>query len=99
MSAVVALAADKDAKGFVTELGKRASTIIFTDLPGSTRGRQPAELKRLATSLDIASEVEPDAEQAYRRAAKLAAKAHAWLLITGSLYLVGALRGEISKAR
>ncbi len=42
--AVVALAADKDAKGFVAELGRRAATIVFTDLPGSSRGRSPADL-------------------------------------------------------
>ena len=40
--AVVALAADKDAKGFVAELARRAATIVFTDLPGSSRGRSPA---------------------------------------------------------
>ena len=46
--AIVALAADKDANGFVAELGKRASTIVFTDLPGSSRGRAPGELQALA---------------------------------------------------
>ncbi len=60
--AIVALAADKDAQGFVAELGGRASTMLFTDLPGSSRGRSPAELHALATSLGLASEVEPDAK-------------------------------------
>ncbi len=59
--AIVALAADKDAQGFVAELAKRTSTIIFTDLPGSSRGRPPTELQALATSLGLTSEVEPDA--------------------------------------
>lgn len=96
--AIVALAADKDAKGFVAELGKRAPTIVFTDLPGSSRGRPPAELQRLAASLGLASEAEPDAKRAFRRGAELATEANAWLLVTGSLYLVGALRGAVVEA-
>jgi dihydrofolate synthase/folylpolyglutamate synthase len=96
--AVVALASDKDAKGFVRELARRASTIIFTDLPGSSRGRAPAELKALAAPLGLKSEAEPDTKRALRRGVALATEANAWLLVTGSLYLVGALRGAIVEA-
>jgi dihydrofolate synthase/folylpolyglutamate synthase len=96
--AIVALAADKDAKGFVAQLGARASALIFTDLPGSSRGRSPAELKALASSLGLTSEVEPDADSALKRGIELARQANAWLLITGSLYLVGALRGAVGGA-
>jgi dihydrofolate synthase / folylpolyglutamate synthase len=94
--ALVALASDKDATGFVSELGARASTIVFTDLPGSSRGRSPAELHTLAASLGLPSEVEPDAKRALARSLELASKAEEWLLVAGSLYLVGALRGEIA---
>ncbi len=93
--AVVALAADKDARGFVAELGRRAATVVFTDLPGSSRGRSPAELKALGASLGLKSEAEPDATRALRRGVELATQASAWLLVTGSLYLVGALRPAI----
>jgi dihydrofolate synthase / folylpolyglutamate synthase len=96
--AVVALAADKDATGFVTELGERAPTIVFTDLPGSSRGRAPAELKALAASLGLKSEAELDAKRALRRGIELAVQADAWLLVTGSLYLVGALRSAVKEA-
>ena len=96
--AIVALAADKDAEGFVAELAKRASTIVFTDLPGSSRGRSPVELKALAESLGLVSEVEPDAKRALKRGLELATEANAWLLITGSLYLIGALRGAVGEA-
>ena len=65
--AIVALAADKDAQGFVAELGGRASTIVFTELPGSSRGRPLAGLKAIATSLGLTSEVEPDASRALER--------------------------------
>jgi dihydrofolate synthase / folylpolyglutamate synthase len=97
--AVVALAVDKDAKGFVAALGARASAVVFTDLPGSSRGRAPVELQALAASLGLNSEAEPDAKRAFRRGAELAVELNAWLLVTGSLYLVGALRGEIGKPR
>ena len=96
--AIVALAADKDAQGFVAELARRASTMLFTDLPGSSRGRPPAELQALAHSLGLTSEVEPDAKRALKRGLELAAQANAWLLVTGSLYLVGALRPAIAEA-
>src|ERR1700722_6056503 len=79
--AVVALAADKDAKGFVAELAGRASTIVLTDLPGSSRGRSPVELQALATSLGLASEIEPDAKRALKRGLELAARANARLLV------------------
>ena len=96
--AIVALAADKDAQGFVAELGGRASTIVFTELPGSSRGRPLAGLKAIATSLGLTSEVEGDASRALKRGLELAAKANAWLLVTGSLYLVGALRPAVAEA-
>jgi len=94
--AIVALAGDKDAQGIVAELGKRASAIIFTDLPGSSRGRSPAELQALAASLGLTSEAEPEAKLALKRGLELATRAGAWLIVTGSLYLIGALRPAIA---
>ena len=96
--AVVALAADKDAAGFVAELGRKTRHIVFTDLPSSNRGRPATELAALAASLGFEAESEPDSERAFRRGLALARQAGAWLLVTGSLYLVGALRGEARAA-
>ncbi len=48
--AVVALAADKDAAGFVAELGRSASHIVFTDLP-SSNSRAPRDGTCLARRL------------------------------------------------
>ena len=93
--AVVALARDKDAHGFLAELGKRASAVVCTSVPSATRGLPADELHAIATALGIASEVEPDPQRALRRGAELAETAGAWLLVTGSLYLVGALRGDV----
>jgi dihydrofolate synthase / folylpolyglutamate synthase len=97
--AIVALAGDKDAEGFLAELGKRASAIIFTDLPGSSRGRAPAELHALAASLGLKSEIEPEAKRALARGLELVAETNAWLIVTGSLYLIGAVRGAIAAAK
>jgi dihydrofolate synthase/folylpolyglutamate synthase len=91
--AVVALASDKDAAGFLTELQQRASAVVFTEPHGASRGRPASELAALAASLGLQSEAEPDPRRAFRRGVDLAAEAKAWLLVTGSLYLVGALRG------
>jgi len=44
------------------------------------------------------SEVELDAKRALKRGLELALQANAWLLVTGSLYLIGALRPAVSKA-
>lgn len=92
--AVVALARDKDARGFLTELAKRASAIVATNVPSTTRGLAADELQAIAASLGIASEVEPDPRRAFGRGAELAETAGAWLLVTGSLYLVGGLRSD-----
>jgi dihydrofolate synthase/folylpolyglutamate synthase len=55
-------------------------------------------LQALAGSLGLTSEVEPDAKRALRRGLDLATQANAWLLVTGSLYLIGALRGAVGEA-
>ena len=91
----MALARDKDAHGFLAELGRRALAVVCTSVPSATRGLPADELHAIATALGIASEVEPDPQRALRRGAELAETAGAWLLVTGSLYLVGALRGDV----
>lgn len=93
--AIVALAADKDAAGILTVLSHRAAIVIFTALPVAGRGHSPTDLGAAAKSLGMASEVQPDLRPAFERSVQLASEAGAWLLVTGSLYLVGALRGEI----
>src|SRR5208337_2409316 len=96
--AVVALAADKDARGFLAELSRRAAAVVFTDLPSTNRGRPAEDLHAIARALGLTSEVERDPHKAFRRALELAEKTGAWLIVTGSLYLVGELRGEVGAA-
>jgi dihydrofolate synthase/folylpolyglutamate synthase len=92
--AVVALARDKDAAGFLAEVGRRASLIVCTSVPSATRGRPADELQAIAASLGLPCEAEPDPKRALRRGMEHAEKAGAWLIVTGSLYLVGELRAE-----
>jgi dihydrofolate synthase/folylpolyglutamate synthase len=96
--AVVALAADKDAHGFLTELSRSASAAVLTDLPSTNRGRPAEELHAIAHSIGLRSEVERDPHKAFWRGCELAEKDSGWLLVTGSLYLVGELHGEVGRA-
>ena len=52
-------------------------------------------MRALAGSLGLKSEIEPEAARALARGLELAAEAKAWLIVTGSLYLIGALRPAI----
>jgi len=97
--AVAALARDKDAEAFLSELGRRASVIVCTSLTTAGRGRPPEELKTIAASLGIVSEVEPEPKRAFRRGVEIARRNGAWLLVTGSLYLVGEVRGAVVAGR
>ena len=49
-----------------------------------------------AASLNSGSD--PDERRRVARGLELATEANAWLLITGSLYLIGALRGAVGEA-
>jgi len=95
--AVVALGADKDASGFLSVLSQDAALAILTTIDQS-RGYSLAGLQGLATSLGIANQVEPDPSRALGEALRQAADVGGWVLITGSLHLVGALRGAVAAA-
>ncbi len=87
------------ARKFLAELSRRASAVLCTELPSTSRGRPAADLSAIARALGLASEVERDPHKAFWRGLELAERATAWLLVTGSLYLVGELRGEVDKGR
>ncbi|SED30240.1 dihydrofolate synthase / folylpolyglutamate synthase [Rhizobiales bacterium GAS188] len=89
--AVIGFAADKDAKGLIEVLGRQAAVAICTEMPGG-RGHKAAELAGIAASLGLSSEVETEPRLALERGITLAATLGSFLLVTGSLHLVGALR-------
>ena len=93
--AIVALASDKDAEGFLTVLSRSVAYVVFTEASGSGRSHPADELATLATSMGIACEAEPDPRKALDRAAMKISEDDGWILVTGSLYLVGALRGAV----
>ncbi|MGY5807555.1 bifunctional folylpolyglutamate synthase/dihydrofolate synthase [Rhizobium sp. LEGMi198b] len=95
--AIVALASDKDALGFLTVLSHYAVHTLFTEAAGSGRFYPADELQALASSMGMACEAEPDVQKALDRATAMASQNNGWVLVTGSLYLVGALRSVVLK--
>jgi dihydrofolate synthase/folylpolyglutamate synthase len=93
--AVVAIGIDKDAPGLLSVLSQHADFIILTMLSHS-RSCSMTSLHLLATSLGIPSQVEPDPSRALDEVLRRAANMGGWALVTGSMYLVGALRREIA---
>ncbi|TWB19254.1 dihydrofolate synthase/folylpolyglutamate synthase [Rhizobium sp. ERR 1071] len=93
--AVVALASDKDAAGFLNVLSRYVAHAVFTEASGSGRAHAASELEALAISMGMACEAEPNPQKALHHAVAKAAEAGGWILVTGSLYLVGALRGTV----
>ena len=91
--AVVSLAPDKDAKAFLKALAGRVDRAVCTSVPGA-RHRTPEELSLLAQQAGLEAEPISDTEGAVARAIDLAAEGQ-WVLVTGSLYLAGAVRQEL----
>ena len=92
---IAALASDKDAMGFLEVLSRYVSYAVFSEASGSGRAHAASELEALGTSMGMACEAEPDPHKALDRAVAAAAARGGWMLVTGSLYLVGALRGTV----
>jgi dihydrofolate synthase/folylpolyglutamate synthase len=88
--AVLGCGADKDAEGLLKVLRGRADRLVCTFAGGPT-GRPPADLLRLARGLGMAAESAAEPEAALRRALELC-RGGGWVLVTGSLHLVGAVR-------
>ncbi|MCF4127566.1 bifunctional folylpolyglutamate synthase/dihydrofolate synthase [Methylobacterium sp. SyP6R] len=89
--ALVAMAGDKDAAGFLTVLARHAEAVVCTEMP-ERRGHAAAALRALAVAEGLEAEAAAAPDVAMARAAGLAADRGGWLLVTGSLHLVGALR-------
>lgn len=90
--ALVGLAGDKDAAGFLAVLARHGASVVATEMP-ERRGHPAATLRALAAAEGMEAEAVAEPGAALTRAADLAARRGGWLLVTGSLHLVGALRG------
>lgn len=90
--AVVGIGADKDALGLLSVLSRYVSNCVFTELPAPFRGKPCENLKHISESEGIVAEACGAISSAVERAIVLASKNAGWVLITGSLHLVGTAR-------
>ncbi|ANP84473.1 bifunctional folylpolyglutamate synthase/dihydrofolate synthase [Rhizobium leguminosarum] len=88
--AVMSIAEDKDAAGLLSTMTLHDMSIIFTTV--GARSRSPEQLKTIADTLGLLSIVMLDPLEAYQEALAGATESGAWVLVTGSLYLVGIIR-------
>ncbi|TAX33475.1 bifunctional folylpolyglutamate synthase/dihydrofolate synthase [Rhizobium leguminosarum] len=88
--AVMSIAEDKDAAGLLSTMVRHDISIIFTTV--GVRSRSPEQLKTIADTLGLLSIVMLDPLEAYQEALAGAPESGAWVLVTGSLYLVGIIR-------
>lgn len=91
---LLALASDKDAADIVGRLGSTATKVVCTRLQGDRPAWDPTELARLCARHGLRSEVIADPLHGFARCLELV-PANSWVLVTGSLYLVGAVRRQL----
>lgn len=86
---VMSIAEDKDAVGLISTMNPANFSITFTT--AGPRSRNPDQLKQLAAAAGYRSTAIDDPNNAYKDALQSAAAWNGWVLVTGSLYLVGSL--------
>lgn len=84
---------DKDMEGIAGILAPEIDTVVLTGVPDNNRAASPWELEEKFLHFHPHGSilVKEDFEQAYRKAQAMTPEG-SWLLVTGSLYLVGAVR-------
>lgn len=91
---VVGLLAPRDATSVLEALDASSAHLVVACTPDSPRGVPASEVARAAAGLGVAAEVVPDVRRAVDRALSRATEGDA-VLITGSLYVVGAARSHL----
>lgn len=91
---VLSLARDKDASAILKVLQGRADRVHCTSV-GTLRHRPAGELRDLTLAAGLEA-VAFDSPSVAVISAVDAAKPEGWVLVTGSLYLVGAVRGDLT---
>ncbi|WP_164886882.1 bifunctional folylpolyglutamate synthase/dihydrofolate synthase [Piscinibacter defluvii] len=91
---LLALGSDKNADDFIGRLETVASHVICTQLPGDRRSWPADELARVCGRHGLVSESIGDPTGAFLRCRELI-QGHSWILVTGSLHLVGAVRSRL----
>lgn len=88
---VISLGRDKDAAEMLSALRGFADYVVFTANTSGPPQHDPSLMRGIAGKLGIRGEIIDEPRQAFRRGVDLTRHA-GWLLITGSLYLVGTIR-------
>lgn len=91
---VLGMGREKDAEGILKALSGRVDRVLCTRV-GPGPHRDPAALVEAAQRWGIGAEAVEPPGQAYARARDVLTPG-GWVLVTGSLHLVGALRGPIA---
>jgi dihydrofolate synthase/folylpolyglutamate synthase len=90
---LVGIGADKDAAGLLKALRGHVDRVLCTSV-GRGPYRDPEELAALARSLGFEAAAAADAREALDEARERA-RGSGWVLVTGSLHLVGRVRGPL----
>jgi len=88
---VFGVLADKDVQTMLDALGPVAASMVVTR-PSSLRARSPDEVAHLASSRGASAEVIEPIEAAFAEALRRATRDEGWVVVCGSLYLVGDVR-------
>lgn len=88
---VLALGRDKDLGGVLKALWGAADRLVCTSVEGGLL-LPPGALAERAAALGLPAETVAEPRAALQRALELARQRDGWVLVTGSLYLVGAVR-------
>jgi len=94
--AVLGMGRDKDAVGLLKVLGGRVDRVICTSV-GAGPVRSAGEIQRLAEAAGAAAETAVPPRVAFRRALETR-RTGGWILVTGSLHLVGSIRPLLATA-
>lgn len=95
-SVVLALAKDKDHAAILKALAPVADSVWSTSVPSGIH-LEAEDLAQLVEHAGIRSEGAHEPREALHRAAARAATSGGWVLVTGSLYVVGAVRSWTSR--
>jgi dihydrofolate synthase/folylpolyglutamate synthase len=95
---VVGMSADKDVRGSLRRLRGVASEVVATT-SGQPRAAAPEEVAAAARDAGIPARTAPDAESALAEARRAAVKAGGATVVTGSLYLCGAVLAIADRQR
>lgn len=87
--------ADKDVRRMASRLADVAETVFLTRAPGTERAKRAVDLASDFSDLGIEVIVEEDVRRAWQRARELTGPDDV-LLVTGSMYLVGFLRHDLT---